>query len=157
MYRVSAIELTGSHVVLGDGLRGHISEVEPADDRDSVYDIAGEVYSRNAAGEDGGSCGYGGDELHRRVSWRRLEWLCPTHQLYFIVLAFCDKSPAIGVPLSKLVQALCAKRKVNKGFVLKSDDAQERLYANARRLIKAEPKCMERGAGASIVGFWRDL
>jgi hypothetical protein len=140
MYRVSAIELTGSHVVLGDGLRGHISEVEPADDRDSVYDIAGEVYSRNAAGEDGGSCGYGGDE-----------------QLYFIVLAFCDKSPAIGVPLSKLVQALCAKRKVNKGFVLKSDDAQERLYANARRLIKAEPKCMERGAGASIVGFWRDL
>ena len=31
------------------------------------------------------------------------------------------------------------------GFVHTSDDAQEQLHANARRLTKAEPKFMDRG------------
>lgn len=72
MHGMSAIELASSHVVLGHGLGRHISEVETADDRDAVHDIAREIYSRNAAGEDCRGCGYARDELHGRVSWLRL-------------------------------------------------------------------------------------
>jgi len=72
MHGVSAIELASSHVVLGHGLRWHVSEVETADDRDAVHDIAREVYGRNAAGEDSRGCGYARDELHGRVRWLRL-------------------------------------------------------------------------------------
>ena len=48
---MAAIELTGSEVVLRDGLWGHVREIETLDDRNAIYNIASEVDSRSTSGE----------------------------------------------------------------------------------------------------------
>lgn len=48
---MAAIELTGSEVVLRDGLRRHVREIKTLDDRNAIHNIASEVDSRSTSGE----------------------------------------------------------------------------------------------------------